>query len=313
MTAPVLKPDSGALERAVMVLRAGGLVAMPTETVYGLACDASNGEAVARLYAAKGRPSFNPLIAHVAPGEMDQREARWDGRAASLVASYWPGPLTVVLPFARETGTVSELARAGLDSIGLRQPSHPVALELIAAFGGPLVAPSANPSGRISPTTAAHVAADLGDKVDLILDGGPCEVGLESTIVSFLGSRAALLRPGGLDPGVIEKHLGERLLTGQDSPEAPSSPGQLLRHYSPRAALRLDADGPREGEVFLGFGTKKGARNLSPKANLAEAAANLFTMLRELDASASAIAVAPIPREGLGLAINDRLKRAATR
>ena len=312
MTAPVLKPDDAAIARAVETLRGGGLVAMPTETVYGLACDASNGEAVARLYAAKGRPSFNPLIAHVEAGEMDAREGLWDGRSAELVASFWPGPLTVVLPFARETGTVSELARAGLDTIALRQPSHPVARDLIAAFGGPLVAPSANPSGRMSPTAAEHVAADMGDKVDLILDGGPCRVGLESTIVSFVGPRATLLRPGGLDPKLIEDVLGEGLATSGDSPEAPSSPGQLLRHYSPRAMLRLGADQPRGDEAHLGFGPGDCSLNLSATASLTEAAANLFKMLRKLDETATAISVAPIPEEGLGLAINDRLRRAAT-
>ena len=311
MTAPVLKPDDAALARAVETLRGGGLVAMPTETVYGLACDASNGEAIARLYAAKGRPSFNPLIAHVAAGAMSAREGVWDERATGLVESFWPGPLTVVLPFARETGTVSDLARAGLETIALRQPGHAVARDLIAAFGGPLVAPSANPSGRMSPTTAEHVAADMGDRVDLILDGGPCEVGLESTIVSFVGPRATLLRPGGLDPKRIEDVLGEALAASTDSADAPSSPGQLLRHYSPRAALRLEAEAPREGEAFLGFGEGECSLNLSVSGSLTEAAANLFTMLRELDERATAICVAPIPREGLGLAINDRLKRAA--
>jgi L-threonylcarbamoyladenylate synthase len=311
MSAPILKPTDGALQRAVETLRGGGLVAMPTETVYGLACDASNGEAIARLYAAKGRPSFNPLIAHVASGGMDQREAVWDDSSAGLVGSFWPGPLTVVLPFAQETGTVSDLARAGLDTIALRQPDHPVAADLIAAFGAPIVAPSANPSGQISPTTAAHVAADMGDKVHLILDGGPCEVGLESTIVSFVGPEPTLLRPGGLDPSRIESALGRKLLQSRDHPDAPSSPGQLLRHYSPSATLRLDAETARDGESHLGFGATGGTLNLSPTGSLTEAAANLFTMLRQLDETSTAICVAPIPHTGLGLAINDRLSRAA--
>ncbi len=313
MTAPILKPDDGALERAADTLRGGGLVAIPTETVYGLACDASNSEAIARLYAAKGRPTFNPLITHVAADGMDVREAVWVGLSAGLVASFWPGPLTVVLPFARETGTVSDLARAGLDTIALRQPDHPVASDLITAFGGPIVAPSANPSGRMSPTTAAHVSADMGDKVDLILDGGPCRVGLESTIVSFVGSSPTLLRPGGLDPALIENVLGVKLLKSTDDPDAPTSPGQLLRHYSPKASLRLEAEAAREGESFLGFGAIDGSLNLSPTGDLTEAAANLFTMLRALDGTSTAICVAPIPRDGLGLAINDRLRRAATR
>lgn len=314
MLAPVLQPSVEALGRAVDVLRAGGLVAMPTETVYGLGCDASQGEAVARLYAAKGRPSFNPLIAHVADVEMAAREGRWGDAAAKLADAFWPGPLTLVLPVADGAigaGSVSDLARAGLSTIALRQPDHPVALELISAFGGPLVAPSANPSGRISPTSAAHVAADIGDKMDLILDGGPCRVGLESTIVSLVGERPALLRPGGLDPAQIESVLGGQLLKGGDSVDAPSSPGQLLRHYAPRAALRLDAQDVREGEVLLAFGPSDAKVNLSSVGSLTEAASNLFTMLRELDRTADFIAVAPIPDKGLGLAINDRLRRAA--
>ncbi len=311
MTAPILEPDDSAIARAADALRAGGLVAIPTETVYGLGCDASHGEAVARLYAAKGRPSFNPLIAHVADVEMAQREGRWSDAAAALVDAFWPGPLTLVLPVAEGGGSVSDLARAGLSTIALRQPDHSVAQRLIAAFGGPLVAPSANPSGRISPTSAAHVAADIGEHVDLILDGGACRVGLESTIVSLVGERPALLRPGGLDPAEIEAVLGESLQQGGDSADAPSSPGQLLRHYAPRAALRLNAEEASEGEVLLGFGPAATRPNLSASGSLTEAAANLFTMLRKLDETADRIAVAPIPETGLGLAINDRLRRAA--
>ncbi|QDV04981.1 Threonylcarbamoyl-AMP synthase [Planctomycetes bacterium Poly30] len=321
MSAPVLEPDDEAIARAVRTLRGGGLVAMPTETVYGLACDASHGQAIARLYDAKGRPSFNPLIAHVADEAMARREAGgWDGQrgaAARLSAAFWPGPLTLVMPFATDTGSVSDLARAGLPTIALRQPDHPVAQRLIRAFGGPLVAPSANPSGRMSPTRAEHVAAEMGDLVDLILDGGACRVGLESTIVSLVGMEPALLRPGGLDPSDLEQVLGRPLRQGGDRPDAPSSPGQLLRHYAPRARLRLNAIACDEGEVFLGFGSQgvsgSSDANLSPSGSLIEAAANLFTLLRALDDRATAIAVAPIPTIGLGLAINDRLQRAARR
>lgn len=321
MSAPVLEPDDDAIMRAVETLRGGGLVAMPTETVYGLACDASNGEAVARLYGAKGRPRFNPLIAHVADEVMARREADWgDGEespASRIAAAFWPGPLTMVLPFDMATGSVSDLARAGLSTIALRQPDHPVALRLIEAFGGPLVAPSANPSGRMSPTRAEHVAAEMGDRVDLILDGGPCRVGLESTVVSLVGGRPALLRPGGLDPSDLERVLGQPLRRGGDSPDAPSSPGQLLRHYAPRARLRLNATAPEAGEVFLGFGVQgvsaSSDANLSRSGSLIEAAANLFTLLRALDDRGTAIAVAPIPLTGLGLAINDRLQRAVLR
>ncbi|MFT5732105.1 MAG: L-threonylcarbamoyladenylate synthase [Planctomycetota bacterium] len=321
MPALLLEPDDGAIQRAVRVLREGGLVAMPTETVYGLACDASNGEAIARLYAAKGRPRFNPLIAHVADEAMARREASWssDGAdfASRLAAKFWPGPLTIVLPFADQTGSVSDLARAGLSTIALRQPDHPTALRLLRAFGGPLVAPSANPSGRMSPTRAEHVAQEMGDKVDLILDGGACRVGVESTIVSLVGEEPALLRPGGVDPERLAETLGVELRSGGDRPDAPSSPGQLLRHYAPRARLRLNATSAAEGEVYLGFGPTgtSGAvpDNLSPEGDLVEAAASLFTKLRELDTRTERIAVAPVPNAGLGLAINDRLRRAARR
>ena len=321
MSAPVLEPEDGAIARAVETLRGGGLVAMPTETVYGLACDASNGEAIARLYEAKGRPRFNPLIAHVADEAMARREADWGAGEGSLAprlaAAFWPGPLTMVLPFAETTGSVSDLARAGLSTVALRQPDHPVALRLIEAFGGPLVAPSANPSGRMSPTRAEHVAAEMGDRVDLILDGGACRVGLESTIVSLVGRHPALLRPGGLDPEALEAVLGTPLHAGGDHPDAPTSPGQLLRHYAPRSPLRLNAARPKEGELYLGFGVQEASGsadgNLSPTGSLVEAAANLFTLLRALDARAKPIAVAPIPMSGLGLAINDRLRRAARR
>ena len=310
MSGKIFDSSPQSIARALDVLRQGGLVAVPTETVYGLAADAANGEAVARLYAAKGRPSFNPLIAHVASAEMAMREGVFRPEAQALVEQLWPGPLTVVVSVA-ETGTVSDLARAGLDSVALRMPAHPVALSLLSEFGAPLVAPSANPSGQISPTTAAHVAADMADKVDMILDGGTCRAGIESTIVDARGDAPALLRPGSLDPGQVEA-VWPGLIRPRLNPGAPQSPGQLLRHYAPRATLRLNAQQAEPGEALLGFGVTPGATlNLSPDGRLDEAAANLFSMLRELDSAFAQIAVAPIPDTGLGEAINDRLTRAA--
>ncbi|MEL7104220.1 MAG: L-threonylcarbamoyladenylate synthase [Pseudomonadota bacterium] len=298
------------IARALDLLRQGGLVAVPTETVYGLAANAADGEAVAHLYAAKGRPSFNPLIAHVASIEMAMREGVFRPEAKALVEELWPGPLTVVVNVA-ETGTVSDLARAGLDTVALRMPAHPVALSLLTEFGAPLVAPSANPSGQISPTTAAHVAADMVDKVDMILDGGTCRAGIESTIIDVRGDTPALLRPGSLDPAQIEA-IWPGLVRPALNPNVPQSPGQLLRHYAPRAALRLNARKAAPDEALLGFGATPGATlNLSPDGRLDEAAANLFSMLRQLDETCAQIAVAPVPDTGLGEAINDRLTRAA--
>ena len=309
MTAPILSPTPDTVDRAADTLHRGGLVAMPTETVYGLAANAANGEAVARIYAAKGRPSFNPLIAHVASLEMAQREGVFSPKALSLAEAFWPGPLTLIVDVAA-TGTVSDLARAGLESIALRIPAHPVAQALLIAFGAPLVAPSANPSGQISPTHAEHVAEDMAEKIDLIIDGGPCTSGVESTIIDARGARPALLRPGSLAAAEIER-IWPDLTRPALNPDAPQSPGQLLRHYAPSAHLRLNADAPQAGEAYLGFGGGTATLNLSPTADLAEAAANLFAMLRQLDANHDHIAVAPIPNQGLGEAINDRLTRAA--
>lgn len=309
MSAQTLPPSQEAIARAAETLRAGGLVAMPTETVYGLAANAADAEAVARLYSAKGRPRFNPLIAHVASLEMAEGQGSFSQKALDLVEAFWPGPLTLVVDVSAR-GTVADLARAGLPSLALRMPNHPVAQSLLEAFGGPLVAPSANPSGKISPTRAAHVAADMNDKVDLILDGGPCTSGLESTIVDARSDRPALLRPGSLDPAEIER-IWPGLIRPEINPDAPQSPGQLLRHYAPNAKLRLNAHAPEDDEAFLGFGPAKATLNLSQSADLAEAAANLFGMLRELDQSFDRIAVAPIPKHGLGEAINDRLTRAS--
>lgn len=312
--APVLSIDDASLARATRILLDGGLVAMPTETVYGLAADATNGRAVASIYTAKGRPSFNPLICHIADLAMAESCAVLSPLARILADRFWPGPLTLVLPRAA-TCRVSELATAGLDTIALRMPKSAAALELIRRVGRPLAAPSANPSERLSPTSAAHVAENLGAKIDFILDGGSCSAGLESTIIALTKDGGVMLRPGALARSEIE------LLTGQLAAPDPHSgvvaPGMMRRHYAPRAALRLEAVEARKGESFLAFGAPPSgvtpALNLSEQGDLQEAAANLFAMLRRLDASSDAIAVAPIPGAGLGEGINDRLKRAAAR
>lgn len=290
-------------------LKTGGLVLMPTETVYGLAADAANPRAVAAVYAAKGRPSFNPLIAHVADLETARRIARFDARAEALAARFWPGPLTLVLPVA-DPAAVCDLARAGLDTVAVRAPGHPVARALLQAFGGPVVAPSANRSGRPSPTTFAAAIEETGASAAAALDGGPCEVGLESTVVALLDA-PRLLRPGAVTRAEIEAVIGP---LAEAEADAKRSPGRLARHYAPDLPVRLDAEAPDLDEAFLAFGPATHDRlfQLSEGRDLAEAAANLFAHLRAADRSgATGIAVAPIPREGLGEAINDRLKRAA--
>jgi L-threonylcarbamoyladenylate synthase len=311
----VLKAASASIEAAARWLGQGGLVAFPTETVYGLGADARNGEAVARLYAAKGRPVFNPLIAHVADADAARRLGRFDAAAEKLAAAFWPGPLTLVLP-KRPDSAVADLALAGLDSVAVRVPAHPVAHALLESFGGPVVAPSANRSGHVSPTSAAHVLADLRGRIDMVLDGGPCTVGVESTIIACLGE-PTLLRPGGVARETIERVLGLALALPAVAQEAPPAPGMLSSHYAPKARLRLEAEAPRAGEAFLAFGPNVPAAsgislNLSPRGDLIEAAAKLFSHLRALDASGAArIAVMKVPHDGLGEAINDRLARAA--
>jgi len=302
------------IDRAVQILRAGGLVAFPTETVYGLGADATNGEAVARLYAAKGRPRFNPLIAHVAEARAALALAQFSDDARLLAGVFWPGPLTLVLPKA-ESCPVSDLATAGLDSVAVRVPDHTIARDLLKAFGKPVVAPSANQSGHVSPTVAEHVRADLQGRIDLIVDGGPASVGVESTIVSCLGA-PTLLRPGGVPRDVIERVLGHPLVIADaPSDDTPLAPGMLASHYAPKSTLRLNAIDVRPGEALLAFGpdAPRAATtlNLSPSGDLIEAAANLFHHLRALDAAGATIAVMPIPNEDLGEAINDRLARAA--
>jgi L-threonylcarbamoyladenylate synthase len=298
------------LSAAAGVLAAGRLVAFPTETVYGLGADATNDRAIAALYAAKGRPQFNPLIVHVSTLADARCVGAFDDRALTLARTFWPGALTLVVPRTPQS-QISLLVSAGLPTVALRIPDHPIAQDLLRVFGKPIAAPSANLSGRISPTSAAHVRAGLGSRVDLVIDGGPTSVGLESTIVSLTGPKPVLLRPGGIARTAIESVLGEAL----SLPEAtarPQSPGQLESHYAPRAKLRLNAERAQSGEMFLGFGPAYPAPNLSAAGSILEAAANLFRMLHELDAAgAQSIAVAPIPMTGIGEAINDRLVRAA--
>ena len=307
-----------AIAEGARLLRAGRLVAFPTETVYGLGADATSDAAVAALYRAKGRPSHNPLIVHVAVQAAAEPLAEFDARARALAAAFWPGPLTLVLP--RQRGcAVSALATAGLATVAVRVPNHAVALELLRAAGLPLAAPSANPSGSVSPTTAAHVAAGLGAGVDLILDGGPCRVGIESTVVALDGPMPRLLRPGGIAREEIERVLGMRVDAGADAAAPLQSPGQMASHYAPRAPVRLNARtaGSQEGALTFAAQRLDGAQltiNLSARGDLTEAAANLYAALRSLDdAGVAAIAIVPIPEEGLGVAINDRLRRAASR
>lgn len=305
-----IAPSSEGLRRAAAILRSGGLVAMPTETVYGLAGDARDGAAVARIFQAKGRPRFNPLIVHVADMAMARQVAVFDAVAEAVAATFWPGPLTLVLP-VRDTD-LSPLVTAGLDTVAVRMPAHPVAQGLLRAFGGPLAAPSANPSGRVSPTTALHVRSGLGERIDAIVDGGPCTVGVESTILSLVDG-PVLLRPGGVPQEVLEAMLGP-IETGGNA-EKPTAPGQLASHYAPAATVRLGVTNPDAGEIWVGFGPCAGAQlSLSPAGDLVAAAAELFATLRAADDLAGQggrIAFGPVPETGLGRAINDRLRRAA--
>ncbi|MFQ1702477.1 L-threonylcarbamoyladenylate synthase [Loktanella agnita] len=304
-----LRPDPDGIAKAAAILRAGGLVSFPTETVYGLGADARNDSAVAGIYAAKGRPSFNPLIVHLPSLSAARTLCHFDDAAARLAGAFWPGALTLVLPLRPDAG-VSKLVTAGLETLAVRVPDHPVAQALLTAFDGPVAAPSANPSGRVSPTSAAHVQAGLGNKINALVDGGSCAVGLESTIVSCVG-KPALLRAGGIPAEALEACLGQPLAL-PDDPETPVSPGQLASHYAPQGSVRLNARTVEDGEVLLGFGNVEATLNLSPSGDLTEAAARLFDCLHQLDAMGAArIAVSPIPDHGLGRAINDRLHRAA--
>lgn len=306
----MLSPDPAGIARAAALLRGGDLVAFPTETVYGLGGDARSDLAVARIFEAKARPRFNPLIVHLPSIEAARQIAHFDPEAERLAATFWPGPLTLVLPLRADAG-LSDLVTAGLPTVAIRLPEHPLAQALLRAFAGPLAAPSANPSGRVSPTRAAHVAEGLAGRISAILDGGPCAVGVESTILAL--DPPTLLRPGGIPAEALSACLGTALASGSDAAK-PSAPGQLASHYAPGATLRLNATAAQPGEVWLGFGPPPADLNLSPVGDLVEAAANLFHALREADHRAGPdgrIAVAPIPDHGLGRAINDRLRRAA--
>jgi L-threonylcarbamoyladenylate synthase len=296
-------------DQAVRALRQGKLVILPTETVYGLGADAANPTAVAALFAAKGRPRFNPLIAHVADAGAAEGIAMFDDRARALMAAFWPGPLTLVAP-NRPNGAVSDLARAGLDSVAVRAPGHARTRGIIAAFGGAVVAPSANRSGRPSPTTFLDALEETGEAAEAVIDGGDCAVGVESTVLSTLGGVLTLLRPGAVTRADIEAVAGS---LSEVEADGHRSPGRLARHYAPQATVRLNATEAGEGELLLGFGAVgQGRWSLSNSGDLAEAAASLFRMLREADRERPhTIAVAPIPATGLGEAINDRLRRAA--
>jgi L-threonylcarbamoyladenylate synthase len=313
----IVQVSPEAIEAAAAALRSGALVAFPTETVYGLGADATNARAVAAVFEAKGRPTFNPLIVHVPALEAAEALGRMTEAAAALARAFWPGPLTLVLR-KRAGCPVAELATAGLDTVAVRVPAHAVAQALLKAARVPIAAPSANRSGHVSPTTAEHVAADLGDRVAMILDGGAAPIGLESTVVDATGAEPVVLRPGAVAREDIARVLGRPVAVATPEAGAPASPGMLARHYAPAARLRLDATDVRAGEALLAFGSAgvpphQGLMlNLSWSGDLVEAAANLFAALRALDASgAEAIAVMPIPEQGLGEAINDRLRRAA--
>lgn len=313
MKTRILQPDPQGIAEAAALLATGALVAIPTETVYGLAGDATNPRAVAAIYEAKGRPSFNPLIVHLPDLAQAQRIALFDDQALALARAFWPGALTLVLPLRPGAG-IAGLVTAGLDTVAIRVPALAVARDLLRACGRPLAAPSANPSGRISPTAAGHVAdaeTGLGGRIAAVLDAGPCPVGVESTILGWVDGVPALLRPGGIAAEAIEAVLGRPLARPALDPSAPSAPGQLTSHYAPRARVRLNASEARPGELLIGFGAVAGEMSLSESGDPTEAAARLFDLLHRADADGRPIAVAPVPDTGLGAAVNDRLRRAA--
>lgn len=310
----IFKADEDNISRAAELIKAGGLVAFPTETVYGLGANVYDAHAVAGIFAAKGRPTFNPLISHIAEPDELAGYAEADSRALFLAQKFWPGPLTFVLK-RKDENPALDLVCAGLKTITVRCPSHPVARELIRRSGVPIAAPSANRSQTISPTTAEAVYDSLGDKVDMILDGGACRVGVESTILDLTTPQAVLLRAGGITKEELEAALNEKVLISDGNPDKPTSPGQLLKHYAPGKKLRINATTREPGELFIGFGKgyEWAEMNLSPDGDLREAAANLFAYMREADKDPrfSRMAMAPIPTEGVGLAINDRIRRAS--
>lgn len=304
----IVSVNDASVKEAVAVLLDGGLIGLPTETVYGLAADATDGEAVAGIFAVKNRPTFNPLISHVTGRRMARLHGRFTPLAEQLAEAFWPGPLTLVLP-KRQASDIHQLVTAGLGSVALRAPANSAARQVLHGLGRPIAAPSANPSGKLSPTRAQHVANGLGDAVSMILDGGPCAIGLESTVLEIRGERVFLLREGAITREDVVDVCGRRL---EEADNDIKSPGQMLAHYAPDVPLRMNVTEPKEGELMIGFGWVDGDLTLSSKGSLNEAAATLFDTLAQANAhNASAIAVAPIPEKGLGRAINDRLRRAA--
>lgn len=313
MTNNIYQPTPENLTKAALTIKSGGLVAMPTETVYGLGANVYIASAVARIFEAKQRPFFDPLISHIAETDFLKSYAQTDDRIMSLARRFWPGPLTMILK-RRDNNASIDLACSGLPNIAVRMPGHPTALELIRKSGVPIVAPSANKFKSISPTTARHVYDSLGTNVDMILDGGNCSVGVESTIIDVTGKNVVILRAGGTAKEDLESFLNEKVLLSYGNPDQPSAPGQLLRHYAPRHPLRINAATRQPGEYFIGFGNIADCdANLSPSGDLKEAAANLFAYLRLADAADGykSLAISPIPEKGLGLAINDRIRRAS--
>lgn len=311
----IYTPTAENISRAADTIKQGGLVSFPTDTVYGLGANVYNAQAVANIFKAKERPLFDPLISHIADIDFLSEYAITDDRAIALAKHFWPGPLTFVLK-RKDNNPAIDLACAGLNSIAVRMPNHPVALELIRQSGVPIVAPSANRFKTISPTTAQHVQDSLGDRVDMILDGGACRIGVETTIIDLTGKHIVILRAGGMAREELEAFTGEKIYLSYDNPDLPKAPGQLLKHYAPRMPMRInvEANDVKADEFFIGFGDVKGAQlNLSPSGDLCEAAANLFAFMREAETHSEykGIAMSPIPENGLGLAINDRIRRAS--
>ena len=311
----IYTPTAENIARAAETIKQGGLVSFPTDTVYGLGANVYNAQAVANIFKAKERPLFDPLISHIADIDFLSEYAITDDRAIALAKQFWPGPLTFVLK-RKDNNPAIDLACAGLNSIAVRMPNHPVALELIRQSGVPIVAPSANRFKTISPTTAQHVQDSLGDRVEMILDGGACRIGVETTIIDLTGKHIVILRAGGMAREELEAFTGEKIYLSHDNPDLPKAPGQLLKHYAPRMPMRInvEANDVKADEFFIGFGDVKGAQlNLSPSGDLCEAAANLFAFMREAETHSEykGIAMSPIPENGLGLAINDRIRRAS--
>ena len=311
----IYTPTAENITRAAETIKQGGLVSFPTDTVYGLGANVYNAQAVANIFKAKERPLFDPLISHIADIDFLSEYAITDDRAIALAKQFWPGPLTFVLK-RKDNNPAIDLACAGLNSIAVRMPNHPVALELIRQSGVPIVAPSANRFKTISPTTAQHVQDSLGDRVDMILDGGACRIGVETTIIDLTGKHIVILRAGGMAREELEAFTGEKIYLSHDNPDLPKAPGQLLKHYAPRMPMRInvEANDVKADEFFIGFGDVKGSQlNLSPSGDLCEAAANLFAFMREAETHSEykGIAMSPIPENGLGLAINDRIRRAS--